>query len=84
MQHEIMLHIRGNTYTNGLRSVVLEPAGDSAVVTTARGTYTLVKHPTQNYLMGILNGCKAHVIPGKPIAGLIMSYRLIYWTKKPE
>ena len=96
MQHEIMLHRKDMTvfgngsvmipagcleYRNEKGSVFFSVAGETAKVETVQGTYTLVKHPTQNYYAGMLGESKAHVIPGKPMAGHIMSYRLIYWTK---
>ena len=98
MQHEMMLHIKDMTvfangsllvpkgelrYENDKGSVVLT-VGEAATITTARGTYTLVKHPSQNYYAGMVGDSKAHVIPGKPVAGRILHYRLIYWTKEKQ
>ena len=85
MQHDVMLHIQDMAarpeYRNEKGSIFLTVDGASATIKTARGTYTLVKHPTQNYYAGMLGECKAHVIPGKSVAGHILSHRLIYWEK---
>ena len=86
MQHDVMLHIQDMAarpeYRNEKGSIFLTVDGASATIKTARGTYTLVKHPTQNYYAGMLGGCKAHVIPGKSVADRVLHYRIIYWTRK--
>ena len=48
--------------------------GVDALVTTTKGSYTLIKHPTLNIYQGVMNGIKVHVTH-KAWVG-----QLIYWS----
>lgn len=44
--------------------------GDAYVLTTPKGKYELVKHPSQNYWHCEVNGVKMHFMPKKVVATL--------------